>query len=64
VFFDKVYDLLGTRGYTRLFMVIYAYICSMVKGCMRALNHPKILEYARTRYMARGRGAIVPLSTR
>jgi len=37
--------------------VIYAYICSMVKGCMFALNHHKYWRDICARATARGYGA-------
>jgi len=35
-------------------MVIYAYICSMVKGRVRAMNHHKLARDRARAYMARG----------
>jgi len=36
--FDRVYGLLEVCDYMHLFMVVYAYICSMVKDRVRAVR--------------------------
>ena len=56
--FDKIYDLLEVCDYTRLYVVIYAYICSMVKGRMRTLNHATFIPIHTRAYTAYGHGAV------
>ena len=45
-------------------MIIYAYICSMVKDRMVALHHPKLCAWRARPAMARGYGAGVALAVR
>ena len=62
--FDKVYDLMGVCDYTRLYAVIYAYICSMVKDRTFALNRSKKTIDRVRPSTACGYGAAVPLTNR
>ena len=62
--FDKIYDLLEVCDYTRLYAVIYAYICSMVKDRLRVMNRYKYMRDRARSSTACGYGASVPLTVR
>jgi len=62
--FDRVYGLLEVCDYMHLFMVVYAYICSMVKDRIRAESRSKYISDRVRPSTACGYGAFEPLTYR
>jgi len=60
VFRQSIWFVGGSRLYAFIYGVIYAYICSMVKGRVFALNTDKFMRGPARSSMARGYGADVP----